>query len=182
MTQSGQSKIGMRQNSLIAPRSVCFVCSANNDNTQSNTHNATTCDTRFDIRLAAITLNNADPQNRHDRAIPPAPNPALRVIGACCGAFFFCFLALLISFFQIHRIGEQGANIFALVALICGAIGGFAFPRVGHLLGYGFLVFINLMLALTIGRNLGERLTLFAIFAFIEIVFFMSRRFISREY
>ena len=66
-------------------------------------------------------------------------------------------------------------------AVIGGAVGGFLFPRVGHFLGYSFLVFVNLMLSLTIGRNPKEQITLFVIFAFIELLFFMSRRWVSRE-
>ena len=136
---------------------------------------------RFDKEQAIIPLNHSNFQNRHDPATPPQINPALRVIGAACGAFVFCFVAMLISFFQIQRIGLPGANVLGIAALVCGAIGGFAFPKVGHFLGYGFLMLINLMLVLTIGRNPREQLTLFAIFAFIECLFFMSRRLISKH-
>ena len=109
-----------------------------------------------------------------------SPNPAMLVIGACCGAFVFGFVAIIIAYTQMQRIGEQAATIFWVSALFCGALGGFFFPRVGHFLGYCFLVFINLMLALTIGKSFGDQMTLFAIFAFIEYLFFMSRRFVYK--
>jgi hypothetical protein len=126
-------------------------------------------------------LNNSEFQHQRNRAESRAVNPAWRLIGACCGAFFLCFVALLFSFFQIDRLGIPGATMLGYGALIGGAVGGFLFPRVGHFLGYGFLVFVNLMLALTIGQNPKQQITLFVIFAFIEILFFMSRRWVSRE-
>jgi len=126
--------------------------------------------------MPRFVLNDSNYQRQTNQAAPLAPSPALRIIGACCGAFVFCFVAILIAFMQMARIGEHAATLFWVSALICGALGGFAFPRVGHFLGYAFLVFVNVMLSLTIGQNPGDQIKLFAIFAFIEFVFFMSRR------
>lgn len=82
--------------------------------------------------------------------------------------------------FQIQQAGKPIANFaqsFLLAgAAIMGATGGIVFPRAGHFLGYAFLVFINVSLSLTIGRNFWEQMLLFAIFSFIELVFFLSRR------
>lgn len=103
-------------------------------------------------------------------------SPASRLIGAACGAFVFGFIAILIAYRFIEWFGGRGATVFWVSALVLGGIGGFAMPRASHLLGYGFLVFINLMLALTISNNLGEQILLFCIFLFIEFVFLLCRR------
>ena len=104
------------------------------------------------------------------------PSPIRRLIGASCGGFVFCFVALLISFMEMQRIGPQRVPAFCIGALVLGTAGGFLFPRTGHLIGYCFLVFVNLMLSSVIGENLSDQILLFGIFSFIELVFFMSRK------
>ncbi len=104
------------------------------------------------------------------------PSVSARIIGASCGAFVLCFIAILISLPFNKRVDDQEfATLFWIGALFCGAIGGFAFPRVGHFLAYVFIMFINVMLSLTIGRNIGEQASLFAIFTLSEVIFFMSK-------
>jgi hypothetical protein len=98
----------------------------------------------------------------------------VRVIGASCGAFVFCFLAILATLPLLLKIGEVATSILWLVALALGAIGGAAFPRVGHFLAYTFIIFLNVMLCFTIGRNVEEQVWLFGIFALTELIFFMS--------
>lgn len=104
------------------------------------------------------------------------PSASARIIGASCGAFVFCFVAILITHsFNQGVNGQKIANFIWIGALFCGAIGGFAFPRVGHFLAYTFVFFINIILSITIGRNLGEQIGLFATLIVGEIVFLQSK-------
>ncbi len=106
---------------------------------------------------------------------PVSPSPLLRVIGAICGGFVFCFLSILLSLPVLAKIGLFAANVSWGIALLLGVIGGFVFPSVGQFLAYAFLIFMNVMLSFAIGRNIREQILLFAIFAFVEILFFAAR-------
>lgn len=107
-------------------------------------------------------------------ATPTGPTPVVRAIGASCGAFFFCFVAILVSLPLLLKIGQVAASIFWLIALVLGAIGGATFPRVGQFLAYTFVIFMNVTLSFTIGRNLQEQALLFGIFVLVEFAFFMT--------
>ena len=110
------------------------------------------------------------------------PSTSARIIGASCGAFVFCFVAILISLPFNKGVEEQEvATYFWIGSLSCGALGGFAFPRVGHFLAYAFILFINIMLSFTIGRNIGEQAALFGTFAFSEVLFFLSREVLKKN-
>lgn len=102
------------------------------------------------------------------------PTAVMRVIGASCGAFVFCFVAILLSLPMLLRIGQVAASVIWLAGLVFGAVGGAVFPRLGHFLAYAFVIFVNIMVSLTIGRNLQEQISLFGIFTLVELVFFMS--------
>ena len=111
-----------------------------------------------------------------------ALSTSARIIGASCGAFVFCFVAILISLpFNKGVNDQQMEAYFWIASLACGAIGGFAFPRLGHFLTCAFILLINIMLSLAIGRNFGEQLALFGIFTFTEMLFVMSRRILKNQ-
>ncbi len=98
----------------------------------------------------------------------------MRVVGASCGAFVGCFGAILLSLPILLQFGQAVASLVWLGGLILGAFGGAMFPRLGHFLGYAFIIFLNIMLSLTIGRNPKEQAALFGIFLFVELVFLMT--------
>jgi len=111
-----------------------------------------------------------------DFPIRHPPSIFARIIGSSCGAFVLCFLSILFSLPFLKGVDDQEvATLFWMGSLFCGAIGGFSFPRVSHFLAYAFILFINIMLVLMIGRNIGEQMTLFCAFALSEMIFFMSR-------
>lgn len=103
------------------------------------------------------------------------PNAAGRVIGASCGAFVLGFISIFISATQLPAADGKTHALFWGSSLACGAVGGYWFPRFGHFLAYVFLFFMNVTLSLTIGRNVREQVLLFAIFAFVEGIFLLSK-------
>jgi len=120
------------------------------------------------------SFENTNSQDYPDRQ---PPSTAARIIGASCGAFAFFFIAILISLpFNKGVVEQEAASHYWIASLFCGAIGGFFFPRIGHFLAYTFILFINFMLSITIGRNIGEQAALFATFTFSEVLFFLSRQ------
>ena len=100
---------------------------------------------------------------------------AARIIGASCGAFLFCFASILITDSFGNGIeGLQAATYFWIGSLICGAAAGFFFPRVSHFLVHGFTSFIMILMAIMVGRSIGEQLALLGTFTFTEMIFLMS--------
>ncbi len=109
------------------------------------------------------------------------PTGAARIIGAACGAFVFAFVAIMASVMWMNVLGPRNATLFWGSALVIGAVGGFKFPRIGHFLCYGFIVYMNVMLSMVIGRNAREQVTLFLLFGVLEIYLYMARRVIRNR-
>ncbi|MEC8557411.1 MAG: hypothetical protein VXZ82_20605 [Planctomycetota bacterium] len=116
---------------------------------------------------------NSDYRNSQEWTASQKTNPFSRIIGAICGAFVVCFISILAS--VAMQIAGTTATLMWAVALIFGAIVGCAFPRIGQISAYGFVICMNIMLSVTIGRNIGEQIQLFTIFTFVELIFLMAK-------
>ena len=121
-------------------------------------------------------MRHTDDFGQQDPPRIPTPTASSRVIGAAGGGFVLCFVAILCSLPFLDKVDAlEVGTIIWIGAMVLGAVGGAIFPQVGHFAAYAFVLFLNAVLSLTIGRNAGEQIKLFGIFAFLEVVFFMTR-------
>lgn len=98
----------------------------------------------------------------------------VRIVGASCGAFLFCFATIQLTV-ALQWFDERAA-ILDFTGFVIGAITGYYGPRLAFVLAYGFVFFLNAMISSVIGGNDVERIQVFAFLTFIEVVFWMTKR------